>query len=142
MHMKGKTIMVETVVSKSVNDVWEYFTKPVHITQWNFASDDWECPRASNDVRVGGKLISRMQSKDGKYGFDFEGTYTEIEDKKKLIYNIADGRQVQVNFQKISDKLTKVIEVFEMEQINNEELQRAGWQSILNNFKKYCEIIK
>lgn len=134
----NKKITVETEIDAPVEKVWEFWTAPKHITQWNFASDDWECPSAENDVRVGGKFKARMSSKDGNEGFDFEGTYTNVKENKLIEYEISDGRKVEVKFIPTSSG-TKVSETFDIEHENPEELQRGGWQSILNNFKKYVE---
>ena len=118
--------------------VWENWTEPQHITKWNNASDDWHTPHAENDLRVGGKFLSRMEAKDGSFGFDFEGIYDEIRTMKYIEYHLEDGRQVKIHF--ISDDhSTKVIETFDAETINPIEMQRQGWQAILDNFKKYTE---
>lgn len=106
--------------------------------KWNSASPDWHTPRAENDVRTGGKFLSRMEAKDGSTGFDFGGTYTEIVPMQKIAYTISDGRNVSVEFIEIEDSV-KITEAFEMENENSEELQRAGWQAILDNFKEYVE---
>ena len=131
-------ITIETTVSADTKKVWEYWNKPEHITKWNFAADDWHCPKAENDLRVGGKLKSRMEAKDGSFGFDFEATYDEVIDQKKITYTIADGRQATTDFNNLEGK-TKIITVFDAETENPVEMQRAGWQAILNNFKKYVE---
>lgn len=137
--MNKTKITVEATVSANAKKVWNYYTLPEHITKWNFASDDWHCPDAENDLRVGGKLISRMESKDGSVGFDFEAVYDEVVDLKKIVYTIADGRKVKTEFNNQENK-TKVTTTFEAESVNSIELQKTGWQSILNNFKKYVEL--
>lgn len=131
-------ITIEAVISRPLSEVWSRFTHPEHITQWNFASDDWQCPRASNDLKVGGKYSARMEAKDGSFGFDLVGIYSEVVDQKKLAYTMEDGRKVTTNFEKIGDS-TKVTTKFDAEKENSEELQKSGWQAILNNFKKYAE---
>ncbi len=131
-------ITISARISSDVEKVWEYYTAPEHITHWNFANEDWHCPKAENDLRVGGKLWSRMEAKDGSFGFDFEATYDEIIPQKKIIYTIADGRQVIIDFEKV-DGMTKVTTSFEAEKENPLEMQRDGWQAILDNFKKYVE---
>jgi len=136
---KGKTITVEVTVNAPVEKVWASMNDPKHITQWCFASDDWHAPKSENDVRAGGQLKTTMAAKDGNFSFDFLATYTKVEDYKTIEYVIADGRQVKVDFEKISDKQTKVIETFEMENTHPEEMQRGGWQAILTNFKKHTE---
>lgn len=131
-------ITVEADVSSSLEKVWKYWTEPTHIIHWNFASDDWCAPRASNDLVKGGKFSFRMEAKDGSFGFDLEGTYNTIDKGKRIEYTMTDGRKVKVLFSTEHGK-TKVVESFEAESENSEELQRSGWQAILNNFKKYTE---
>ncbi len=133
--------MVETVVNATLSKVWEAWTTPLHIQNWNFASSDWECPYAENDLKVGGKFVFRMSAKDGSASFDFNGIYTEITPLTFIAYTIEGGRKVSVTFEKVSDTETKVIETFEPENENSLELQRSGWQSIINNFKQYVETI-
>ena len=132
------TITVETTVNADVNKVWDSWTKPEHITKWNFAADDWQCPRAENDLRVGGKYAARMEAKDGSFGFDFEAIYDEVVDNEKLTYTMADGRQATTTFEDLGGK-TNVKTVFDAEEENSVELQKGGWQAILDNFKKYTE---
>jgi uncharacterized protein YndB with AHSA1/START domain len=136
--MNKTKITIEAEISANTKKVWEYYTNPEHITKWNFASDDWHCPDAEIDLRVGGKLISRMESKDGSVGFDFEAVYDEVVDLKRIVYTIADGRKVKTEFNNQKNK-TKVTTTFEAESVNSIELQRTGWQAILDNFKKYVE---
>lgn len=131
-------ITIEAVVAATPNKVWETWTDPKHITKWNFASDDWQCPSASNDLKVGGKYVARMEAKDGSFGFDFEAIYDEVIDQKKISYTMGDGRQATTRFEDLGGK-TKVTTTFDAEGTNPEEMQRAGWQAILNNFKKYAE---
>lgn len=135
----GQTkITVEATISADTNKVWDFWTKPEHITKWNFATDDWQCPKAENDLRAGGKYFARMEAKDGSFGFDFEAVYDEVIDQKKLVYTMGDGRQAVTNFESLGGK-TKVTTTFDAESENDLEMQRAGWQAILNNFKKYAE---
>ncbi len=136
--MDKTKITIEAEISADTKKVWDYYTKPEHITKWNFALDEWHCPSAENDLRVGGKLKSRMEAKDGSFGFDFEAIYDEIVDQKKIAYTIADGRKVETNFENLGNK-TKVTTTFEAEDQNPVEMQRSGWQAILDNFKKYVE---
>ncbi len=131
------TIRITTDVNASIEKVWDFYTNPQHITQWNFASADWCCPRASSDLRTGGVFSSRMESRDGKYGFDFEGVYDEVVDKKSIKYTFG-GRRAQVIFEDLADHVTVTVE-FEPEHENSLQMQRDGWQSILNNFKSYVE---
>ncbi|BBH19014.1 activator of HSP90 ATPase [Paenibacillus baekrokdamisoli] len=135
------TITVETTVHAPVEKVWGYWTEPQHITKWSFASDDWHAPNADNDLRNGGSFLTRMEAKDGSFGFDFGGVYDEVRINEFISYTIGDGRKVAITF--ISQENdTKVIETFEAESTNPIEMQKAGFQAILDNFKKYSEISK
>lgn len=134
-----KTIIVQVTISAPIEKVWKLWTTPEHITKWNNASDDWHTPRAENDFRVGGKFLYRMEAKDGSFGFDFVGVYDEITRNEEIAYTIEDGRKVNVTFTKNNDAETKVVETFEAESTNSHEMQRVGWQAILDNFKKYVE---
>lgn len=131
-------IRIEALVAAHPQKVWERWTLPEHITKWNFASDDWHCPRAENDLKVGGKYTARMEAKDGSFGFDFGAVYDEVVPQKKITYTIADGRQATTDFEEV-DGQTKIVTVFDAEGQNPLEMQKAGWQAILNNFKKYVE---
>jgi len=133
-----KTITVETTVNAPVEKVWELWTKPEHITKWNNASDDWHTPQATNDLRVGGKFHSRMEAKDGSFGFDFSGTYNEVKPRELIEYTLEDGRKVTIHFTANGNE-TKMVETFDAEKTHPVEMQKEGWQSILNNFKKYVE---
>jgi uncharacterized protein YndB with AHSA1/START domain len=117
---------------------WKLWTEPQHIMQWNNASDDWHTPWVKADFREGGKFVARMEAKDGSMGFDFEGIYKVLRTNEYIEYIISDGRKVQVNFSGNANQ-TRVVETFEAETENSIELQRMGWQSILDNFKKYAE---
>ncbi len=136
--MNTTKITVETTVSANTKKVWDYWNKPEHITKWNFAADDWHCPKVENDLRVGGKLKSRMEAKDRSFGFDFEATYDEVVDQKKIAYTMADDRKATTDFENLDGK-TKVTTTFDAENENPVEMQKGGWQAILNNFKKYIE---
>lgn len=131
-------ITVEAVISAETKKVWDYWTQPEHITKWNFASEDWHCPKAANDLRVGGKYSARMEAKDGSFGFDFEAVYDEVTDQEKITYTMEDGRQATTDFENL-DSTTKVTTTFDAESENELAMQRAGWQAILDNFKKYTE---
>lgn len=132
------TITVEAIVAAPVEKVWEYWNKPEHIVKWAFASDDWEAPSAENDVRVGGTFKTVMAAKDKSAGFDFVGTYTAVEEHKLIEYDMDDGRHVKVEFLQLPEGV-KITETFDPEHENPEEVQRQGWQAILDNFKKYTE---
>ncbi|MEP1306099.1 MAG: SRPBCC family protein [Balneola sp.] len=136
--MNTSKITIDTTISATPEKVWNCWTQPNHITQWNFAADDWCCPNAENDLTVGGKYKARMEAKDGSFGFDFEATYDEVVNQKRIVYTIADGRQVITLFEDLGSS-TKVISTFEAEAENSIEMQRDGWQAILNSFKKYVE---
>lgn len=131
-------ITVQTTVNSPIDKVWEYWNKPEHISGWAFAQDDWEAYGAENDLRVGGKFKTTMAAKDKSSSFDFEGSYTTVEENRLIEYDLSDGRHVRVEFEPIQDGV-KVIETFDPEGENTEELQRDGWQAILDNFKKYVE---
>jgi uncharacterized protein YndB with AHSA1/START domain len=140
-------ITVEATIPADVRTVWKHYTDPQSITGWAFASDDWECPYAENDLHIGGKFLTRMQAKDGSTesgaGFNFTGTYTDIVEFEKIAYTMDDiletgaGRTCEVLFKDLGDGMTLVTTEFDPEELNSEELQRAGWQSILDNFKKF-----
>lgn len=137
--MTTTSITVKATVHAPLAKVWNYWTNPTHITQWNNASDDWHTPSASNDLLVGGRFTSRMEAKDGSAGFDFEGEYTKVEQHMEIAYVMADGRKVTILFDSTDGKTTTVTETFDPEQINSRELQQQGWQAILDNFKRYTE---
>lgn len=134
-------ITVKNTINAPVTKVWDTWISPGHITKWNNANDEWHTPRAENDLRVGGKFLSRMEAKDGSMGFNFVGTYTEVVPQKHIAYTIEDGRKVNITFNE-NDGTTEVIEVFEAESQNPIEMQRQGWQAILDNFKSYTESLK
>lgn len=132
------TITVTAEVNAPAEKVWDCWTKPAHITQWNQASSDWHCPKAENDVRAGGRFSSTMAARDGSFSFDFGGIHDEVIHHKTIASTLDDGRKMQVSFEEKGGKIL-VTESFEAENINSLELQRDGWQAILNSFKKYTE---
>ncbi|TJY44106.1 polyketide cyclase [Cohnella pontilimi] len=134
-------ITVEAIIHKPVEEVWKYWAQPQHITQWCSASDDWHAPTAENDLRVGGKFVTRMEARDGSAGFDFGGVYDEVRTNELISYTMEDGRKVTIHFIDQGND-TKVVETFEAEAIHSAEMQQAGWQAILDNFKKYSEMSK
>lgn len=137
-----KTIIkVEATIGIPVEKVWEFWNNPQHIVNWNYASEDWYCPKAENDLREGGKLKARMEAKDGSSGFDFEGIYDKVKPNEFIAYTIGDGRKVTLDF-KNNGASTTITEAFEAEGTNPVEMQRQGWQAILNNFKKYAEKVE
>jgi len=131
-------VTVQAVVQAPVEKVWKYWTEPEHITKWNYAVDDWHAPRAENDLRVGGKFVTRMEAKDGSAGFDFGGIYDVVKPHEEIAYTMGDGRTVRITFTARGNE-TEVVETFDAENINSVEFQQAGWQAIMNNFKKYAE---
>lgn len=136
--MQVTKITVAATIAADIKKVWDYYTKPEHITQWNFADESWHCPAAENDLKVGGKMKSRMEAKDGSFGFDFEATYDEVIEHKKITYTIADGRQATTVFEDLGGQ-TRVTIAFDAESENPADMQQAGWQAILDNFKNYVE---
>ena len=131
-------ITIQRTINAPIQKVWDYYTQPEHITKWNFADVSWHCPSSSNDLSVGGKMLARMEAKDGSFGFDFEGTYDEVEFNQSLVYTMPDKRNVRVTFEENGNQ-THVTVVFDAENMNPVEMQRQGWQSILNNFSNYVE---
>jgi uncharacterized protein YndB with AHSA1/START domain len=139
METTAKTsITVKASVKAPVEKVWKYWNEPQHITRWCAASDDWHAPKAENDLRVGGNFSTTMAAKDGSMSFDFGGVYTQVETNKRIEYTIGDGRKVSIVFTAAGAE-TRIEETFEAEGTNPVEMQRAGWQAILDNFKKYTE---
>lgn len=139
METQDKTVItVEATVNAPVEKVWEYWNQPEHITKWASASDEWHTPRAENDLRAGGSFSSRMEAKDGSMGFDFGGVYDEVREHEYIEYTLGDNRKVKISFDAKGD-ITHVTESFEAEGTNPVEMQRAGWQAIMDNFKKYTE---
>jgi len=133
-----KKITVKVVVKATIEAVWKLWTTPEDIIQWNNASDDWHTPSAKNDLRAGGKFLFRMEAKDGSFGFDFGGVYDRVKTRESIAYTIGDGRKVNIDFTGNGTE-TKIVETFEAESQNPIEIQRDGWQVILNNFKNYTE---
>lgn len=131
-------VTVQTVIQAPVAKVWSYWTEPEHITRWNQASEDWHSPSAENDLREGGKFVTRMEAKDGSEGFDFGGIYDVVKHHEQISYTMDDGRKVDIYFTDQGNE-TKVVETFDAENSYPVEYQQAGWQSIMDNFKKYTE---
>ena len=136
---EAKTMITVTAkVNVTIDTVWDSWTNPAHIVNWNNASDDWHTPKASNDLRKDGRFTFTMAAKDGSFSFDFGGTYTSVEPKQKISYIMDDGRVANVWFEQEGNAV-KITEEFQAENIHSPEMQEAGWQAILNNFKKYTE---
>jgi len=133
-------ITVETTVNAPVEKVWKSWNDPQHIKNWCAATEDWHAPKAENDLRTGGTFSTRMEAKDGSFGFDFGGVYDNVKKNELIEYTMGDGRQVHVTFSPAGDQ-TKIVETFDAEATNPVEMQRGGWQAILDNFKKYTESI-
>ena len=138
MEQNKTTIPVKISVKAGLNKVWEFWTNPEHIKNWNFATDEWCCPSAENDLKPNGKFSWRMEAKDGSMGFDFTGDYEKIVEKELITYKMSDGRLVKIDFSEKENEVT-INETFDAEGTNSDEQQRAGWQAILVNFKKYVE---
>ena len=139
METTTKTaITVETVIKAPVEKVWKFWSEPKHITQWCSASDDWHAPYAENDLRLNGKFKTTMAAKDGSTSFDFGGVYTNVQSNQVIEYVMDDGRKAKITFSGNGTQ-TKVTETFEAEDINPIEMQRGGWQAILDSFRKYTE---
>jgi uncharacterized protein YndB with AHSA1/START domain len=134
-------ITVRTSIDAPVETVWKHWTSPDSIKGWNNASPDWHTPKASNDLRKDGKFNIRMEARDGSSGFDFGGVYTKVVVNTQIDYTMGDGRKVKITFSS-DGKTTDVIETFEAESSNSLEMQRSGWQAIMDNFKKYTELNK
>lgn len=135
------TITVTTSINAPIEKVWNYWTAPEHITKWNNTSDEWHTPHAENDLRTGGKFLSRMEAKDGSMGFDFGGVYQTVIPHELIEYTMGDGRKVKVAFKKAGNNI-EIAETFDPESTHSIEIQRGGWQAILDNFKKYTEAKK
>ncbi len=138
MENKSTNITVKVTINAPVSKVWAFWNQPEHITKWCNASDDWHAPYAENDLRVGGKFLTKMEAKDGSFGFEFWGIYDEIKQNLLIASTMGDGRKLKVVF-KESGESTKISETFDAENENPIEMQKAGWQAILNNFKQYSE---
>ncbi|MEW2921715.1 SRPBCC family protein [Muricauda sp. ANG21] len=136
--MKTEKIKISSTIETGIEKVWECWVLPEHITQWNFASDDWCCPKAENDLRVAGRYLARMEAKDGSFGFDFEAIYDEVAPMKKISYVMSDGRRAITTFESLGNEV-KLTTEFDPEDQNPIDMQRDGWQAILDNFKKYVE---
>lgn len=134
------TITIETTVNAERARVWELYTRPEHITQWNFASPEWHCPAATNDLEPGGAFSWRMEARDGSMGFDFSGSYDEVNPHARIASHLDDDRKVVISFTETEDGVrTRISQAFEIEDQHSAEQQRAGWQAILDNFKAYAE---
>lgn len=136
--MSKTTITVEATVKAPVDKVWKYWNEPGHITQWAFAIPEWHAPYAENDLREGGSFKTTMAARDGSFSFDFGGVYSKVETNKAIEYTMGDGREVKIQFLSQGNE-TKVIETFDPEDQNPHDMQKGGWQAILDNFKKHTE---
>ncbi len=145
----AEKITAQTIVNEPVEKVWDAYNNPKHIVKWAFASEDWKAPKAENDLRVGGKFVTRMEAKDGSAGFDFGGTYSEVvppnpsnpSGQARIAYTMDDGRNAEIDFEEIGNS-TAISIAFDPENENPIEMQKNGWQAILENFKKYTENLK
>lgn len=138
-------IKVEVIVKNNIKEAWNKWVSPKNIKEWCHASDDWSVGEVLNDISVGGRFLTNMHAIDNSASFNFEGTYKEIDEYKKIVYimdkseNEEYVRECEILFEEINEKETKVTEIFDSESVNSIEMQKAGWQSILDNFKKHCE---
>lgn len=136
--MEAEKIIISTNVNAKIEKVWQYYNQAEHIVNWNFASDDWCCPKVETDLRVGGKYLARMEAKDGSFGFDFEAVFDEIRQPEWVAYTMDDGREAEIEFKEEGEKsLVKIS--FDPDQSHSRQMQQDGWQAILDNFKKYVE---
>lgn len=136
--MQNPILTVSILANTSIEKVWDYFNNPIHTVQWNAASEDWHCPKATNDLKTGGAFSYTMAAKDGSVSFDFNGVYSEVIEHKKMAYSLEDNREVSIDFKSVKNG-TIIEQHFEAESENPIELQLNGWQAILDNFKKYVE---
>ena len=134
-----ESITIKATINAPIEKVWKFWSSPEHITQWYFASEDWHAPKAENDFRTGGKFLTRMEAKDGSFGFDFWGIYNHIIPNELIEYTMGDNRKAKVLFV-FENSQTSITTIFEAEDENPIEMQQFGWQAILNNFKKYAEL--
>lgn len=139
--IEKNTITVEAIINLPVEQVWEYWNGPEHITEWCAASEEWYAPYAENDLRVDGRFKTTMAARDGRASFDFEGVYTAVDRNRNIEYVLTDGRRVQITFLRQGQQ-TRLIETFETESENPPELQRVGWQAILDNFNAFVESLR
>lgn len=138
MSNNGQTVInVMTQVQRSIDQAWQLFTDPVHVMGWNFSNADWWCPKAESALKEGGKFTYRMESRDGKNGFDYFGTFETIERNQRLVMRLGDGRKVEVLFNETYDG-TEIIERFNPDTETPHDLQKKGWQAILDQFKTYA----
>ena len=138
METDRNVITIGTTINAPVETVWENWTNPEHIINWCYATDDWHAPRAANDLRSGGEFSTRMEAKDASMGFDFAGIYDEVKPHCYIEYAMGDGRKVKIDFES-EDNSTQIRQSFDAENMHSAEMQRAGWQAILDTFKKYVE---
>lgn len=136
--MSSTKITVQAKVLTDRHKVWDYYMNPKHIVNWNFADSSWHCPAAENDLKVGGEYCARMEAKDGSFGFDFKAIYDEVKVGENFAYTLEDGRKVVGDFEDDNGSTTLTL-TFDAEDQNSIEMQRSGWQMILDNFKKYVE---
>ncbi len=130
-------VSIQTTIQKPIELVWKTYITPKHVDAWNHATEDWETFGATSDFRVGGYFKYPMRAKDHSFGFDFEGEFLQIEPLKYIKYRLLDDRIVEIKFSE-QPKQVKVEVIFDTESENSVELQRQGWQQILDAFKRYC----
>ncbi len=138
METFDHTLEVKATVKSPIEKVWNFWTDPTHITKWCTATPEWHTPKAENDLKTGGAFMSRMEAKDGSMGFDFRGTYDEVKLHHRIVYTMEDGRKAWIDFKKVGEAV-EIVERFHAENTNPVEMQQAGWQAIMDSFKKYTE---
>jgi len=138
-YMARAKVEVSTLVNADLATVWNCFVQPEHILKWNHASEDWETSTAENDVRTGGYFSYKMRAKDGSFEFNFGGVYHKVTPMEEIVYTLGDGRRVDITFGETEGGI-KLTEIFDAEEVHDIEMQRQGWQAILDNFKKYTEL--
>ncbi|MDP2188339.1 MAG: SRPBCC family protein [Sphingobacteriaceae bacterium] len=143
--MSFEKVTLQITMAAPLAKAWAYWTQPEHIMQWNFADPSWHCPAATNDLRVGGSFNYRMAARDGSFAFDFEGIYDAVEPEALIAYHLADGRTVRITFDASmpsatgADEQVLVTQTFDAETENPIDMQRAGWQAIMDNYKRVVE---
>jgi uncharacterized protein YndB with AHSA1/START domain len=137
--MSYQLITLQITLAASLESAWRHWTEPAHVMQWNFADPSWHCPAASNDLRVGGRFNYRMAARDGSFAFDFEGMYDAVEPLARIAYHMPDGRSVRIQFEQTAEQQLLVTQTFDAETENPLEMQRAGWQAIMDNYKRLVE---
>ena len=138
--MSFEKVTLQITLAAPLAKAWVYWTNPQHIQQWNFADPSWHCPAATNDLRIGGSFNYRMAARDGSFAFDFEGIYDAVESEALIAYHLADGRSVRITFEALPNGDSQITQIFDAEKENPIDMQRAGWQAIMDNYKGLVEV--